>query len=179
MNGRSSRHGLGVCDASAQGRTMSSVMFTVLCVTSVVVSPALAAGPTRHSDENPAFHQELLQDQLSVRELMRLDAEQALQRLRKGGASPSPVLSPSQLPDSQRHSRLPPRLVAIYGVGNRLLAEITWKGQSYVYLKGQPSPVGRNSHASLRLQTLSSRCATLRDDEQRFELCLGHSGSGG
>ena len=151
------------------GRLMS----LVIGVSFMSSHTAEASTPDRQ-DQAPAILQhDLPKDQMLVRELMRLDAELALSRLQKTLSNASKETQQvSSRERNQGEGRSDPRLVAIYGVGQQLLAEVSWYGQSYVFLKGRAGPVGRNSAVTLRLKSLNPRCATFEEKEQRFELCL-------
>ena len=121
---------------------------------------------------------DLVQDQIAVRELMQLEIEQALQRQRKSAAGAGPAQSGAGARARQEPGA--PRLQAIYGVGQRLLAEVLWKGSSYIYLNGQLQPAGRKSETDVpRLKSISERCVTLQGSGRVFELCLGASGEEG
>lgn len=103
-------------------------------------------------------------DQLRVVELMRQETEKLLQ--------PHPSKSPgpsAQTPDETPHLR------AIYGVGQRLLAEVHWQGQDYLYLKGQAWPLGHTQN-QLRLVKLAGRCITLAHQEQTHHVCIKNPG---
>ena len=112
---------------------------------------------------------------------MRLDAEQAALRLRKGTSSAAGDTVMTPTPQLRGDSgQLRPKLQAIYGVGQRLLAEVSWQGQSYIYLKGQALPAGRKADAStLRLKSISARCIALQGPDRLFESCLGSAGHEG
>ena len=171
-----------------QSKQNVRVVAAVLLVALGAVSPSCAAAE-RSSDRVSPFQghtpvgagNDLLGDQLLVRELMRLDAEQAAQRLRKGvsssGAAVLPVAAESATVAAAQQR---PVLQAIYGVGQRLVAEVLWQGQSYIYLKGQSLPAGRKADAvTLRLKSISARCIALQGPERLFELCLGSAGQEG
>ncbi len=179
MNGRVDLSGIDRSACGARRRAPVRPRLLLALFTTVFCSFAWAAPP---SDSTPPVVQnDLLGDQMLVRELMRLDAEQAAQRLRKGVSPSSPGIVPVPAgPARGVASQQRPSLQAIYGVGQRLLAEVTWQGQSYVYLKGQALPPGRKADAStLRLKSISARCVALQGPDRLFELCLGASGQEG
>ncbi len=62
-------------------------------------------------------------------------------------------------------------LKAMYGVGKRLLAEVHWNGQDYVYLNGHTWPLGQ-AQKSLRLIRMAGRCITLGLQETQHQLCV-------
>lgn len=113
---------------------------------------------------------DLAAEQMSVRELMRLDTELALSHakntLRKDGGAGA---------DSRgqyaRSGAL--KLVAIYGVGKKLLAEVTDGTQSYIYMRGQALPVGGKAGASTyMLSGMSGSCVQLERKSEAHTLCL-------
>lgn len=104
-------------------------------------------------------------DRQQVHELMRLETEQLLQR--------SSVAN-SKTSESPQTNLL--RLKAIYGVGKRVLAEVHWNGQDYLYLKGQTWPLGNGSSAPLRLIEMTGRCITLAQKDQTHQLCVASPG---
>lgn len=64
-------------------------------------------------------------------------------------------------------------LHAVYGVGQRLVAEVAFRGESYLYLRGQVWPLGDpQGRSQLRLLELSSRCVRLAHKEQHFDACI-------
>lgn len=103
-------------------------------------------------------------DQLRVVELMRQETEKLLQPQPSKSSGPS-----AQTPDEMPHLR------AIYGVGQRLLAEVHWQGQDYLYLKGQAWPLGHTKN-QLRLVKLAGRCITLAHQEQTHHVCIKNPG---
>lgn len=161
-------------------RVVEQLMYMLVGVFFMLSNTAEASPQSNKDPASSPFQQALGKDQMLVRELMRLDAEMALSRLQKGfsnGSQETPQAVPTD--QIQGRSRSDPRLVAIYGVGQQLLAEVSWEGQSYVFLKGKAAPVGRNAAVTLRLKSLNSRCATLQEKDQRFELCLNTTDQGG
>ena len=171
-----------VCPTVSAGAALA-----VLVVLESVFPPVAWADSQPGSLPSPATVQaasvqnELLGDQMLVRELMRLDAEQAALRLRKGTSSAAGGTVMTPTPQLRGDSgQLRPKLQAIYGVGQRLLAEVSWQGQSYIYLKGQALPAGRKADAStLRLKSISARCIALQGPDRLFESCLGSAGHEG
>lgn len=64
-------------------------------------------------------------------------------------------------------------LRAVYGVGQRLVAEVSFRGESYLYLRGQSWPMGDpQGRSQLRLLEISSRCVRLAHKEQHFDACV-------
>lgn len=116
---------------------------------------------------------------ITVRELMRLEGEQALaaarQRRGQGQAAVSPVVGKPGLPAESTDSA--PRLVGIYGVGPRLFAEVRHGSQAWLFLKGQSRPVGRTNGDDLyRLRELAGNCVRLEHGGDETVLCLSRGG---
>ena len=64
-------------------------------------------------------------------------------------------------------------LVAIYGVGKKLLAEVTVGTQQYVYMRGQALPVGVKANSSAYLlRGISGSCVQLERKDEAHTLCL-------
>lgn len=165
-------------------RKARAALYVALSAGAVLVSalssvawadPQSGSLPLPPASQAASVQNELLGDQMLVRELMRLDAEQAALRLRKGTSSAAGGAVMTPMPQVRGGSGQPrPKLQAIYGVGQRLLAEVSWQGQSYIYLKGQTLPAGRKADAStLRLKSISARCIALQGPDRLFESCLG------
>ena len=118
----------------------------------------------------PVNH-ELAADQVSVRELMRLDTELAL-TLARGRSSAKQV-------DASAAKRVPrsmagePRLNAIYGVGRNLMAEVVLDHVTYLYRQGLALPVGVAPGNDVYLLTrISSSCVSLERSDASHELCM-------
>ena len=107
-------------------------------------------------------------ESLSVRELMQQDLRQALDEMRgganrKAGGAPIAVSGPV----------LAPRLVALYGVGRALMAEVQVGRNSYLYVKGQTHPAGHAADASVyQLRGMNGACIQLERGDDRHSLCL-------
>lgn len=104
----------------------------------------------------------------SVRELLRRDIQDALRpRASHGRPSPGPSLLPGAAPVAR------PRLVAMYGVGQRLMAEVHVGGRAFLYVRGQALPVGHAGDPSVyRLRGMNGACVQLERGEDRHSLCL-------
>lgn len=101
----------------------------------------------------------------SVRELMQLDMERALDQARRGAHSPAGV--------SEAGGRSVPRLVAMYGVGRSLMAEVLVGSQAYLYVRGQAFPVGyTNDPAVYQLRGMNGSCIQLHSAQSNHSLCL-------
>lgn len=115
---------------------------------------------------------ELLADQVSVRELMRLETAQALQRARGsngyGAATGSSAMA--GLPVRKAGAGVM-RLVAIYGVGRKLMAEVQVDGQTLLFMRGRLQAVGLGKAHEMRLLGMNSRCVELALGERRESLC--------
>jgi hypothetical protein len=136
-----------------------------------VIVPMLLAMPAVSLAAAGAID-DLAAEQMTVRELMHLDTERALglakKALRKDGG---------QAQGSENGNR-PTRsgelkLVAIYGVGKKLLAEVVIGAQPHVYLRGHPLPVGVKAGPSVyMLRGISGSCIQLERKEEAHTLCL-------
>lgn len=126
---------------------------------------AMAAANSGKADD-------LVAEQMSVRELMRLDTALALNHVKeklrarhKSGAAADDIRALAQNGSVN--------LVAIYGVGKKLLAEVRVGSQSYVYMHGRVLPVGlKTSSTALLLRGITASCVQLERDEQSHTLCL-------
>lgn len=136
-------------------------------------SPAAKAGdpPTPEAIDRITMD-ELAADQMSVRELMRLDTDLALSdarnrlrelaRGRQGAEQPGGMAQSGSL-----------KLVSIYGVGKNLLAEVAAGSRNYVYMRGQPGPIGQPADASLyQLRGINGSCVQLERGQESHTLCL-------
>lgn len=135
--------------------------------------PAGAAGPPpawAAPDGSPR-HAPVQQSDMAVWELMRLDTRLALVELRKrvraqeraGEAAGSVALNQSG----------DVRLVAIYGVGKRLLAHLVIGTHPVVFVHGKATPVQNGSpDQGYRLQGISGACVRLVRREQGYTACL-------
>ncbi|HUH86637.1 MAG TPA: hypothetical protein VL003_01120 [Pusillimonas sp.] len=120
---------------------------------------------------------ELSADQVSVRELMRLETEQALRRLRTGERAPA---SGNGLHGSAQIAAVgaAARLVAIYGVGSKLMAEVQVDGRRLLFIRGRPEAVGPGRTHAMRLLGITERCIEVSVNEQREFLCAPMPGAG-
>lgn len=115
---------------------------------------------------------DLATDQMSVRELMRLDTEQALGNARKNLRKADKEAAGTEGGNRYAHSGVL-KLVAIYGVGKKLLAEVMVGTQPYVYMRGQALPVGVKASASAyMLRSISDSCVQLERKDEAHTLCL-------
>lgn len=111
---------------------------------------------------------------VTVRELMRLDGEQALEAARKrrrAGAEVSPA--GTQAVGAGGVNADTPRLVGIYGVGKRLFAEVRSGSRALLFLKGHSLPVGHVAgHDPYRLKEMADACVRLERQGAETVLCL-------
>lgn len=131
----------------------------LLLVCALLVLGARADVP----DENFEWEQE------TVRELLRRDIQQALRSTarptsmdRGPGSAARPIESATR-----------PRLVALYGVGRQLMAEVRIGTQTLVYVRGHPFPIGHGADATVyRLREMKGRCVQLERAHEQESLCL-------
>lgn len=110
-------------------------------------------------------------DQMSVRELMRIDTEHALGQARSHSAQQGRRLGRPER--TVRKMAGEPRLAAIYGVGRQLIAEVVVDQVIYLYRYGQALPVGvAPGDDVLLLQKISTSCVDLKNAERAHHLCL-------
>jgi len=131
----------------------------------------LCSAPTLTQATAPD-NDDLASQQMSVRELMRLDTalalEQTRNRLRQQRGKPDQFDAGAALA-----TRETLKLVAIYGVGKKLLAEVMIGGQSHVYMRGQPLAVGAKAGPSTYLlRGISGSCVHLERGGEGHTLCL-------
>lgn len=120
---------------------------------------------------------EMARDQLTVRELMQLENEQALQAQRRRKSPAAAALAPDA-GQGVASGDVSLRLVGIYGVGKRLFAEVRRGTHAFVFLKGHSRPVGHTlGAADYRLKALTGACVQLEHHGEETVLCLpGGSG---
>jgi hypothetical protein len=115
-----------------------------------------------------AAGQDFASAQMSVRELMHMDAELARQQASKRLRAADP-----QHDVSRSSGSAAPRLAAIYGVGKKLLAEVVIGSRSHVYLRGQALPVGGQAGpGTYMLRGISGSCVHLERAGDSHTLCL-------
>lgn len=126
----------------------------------------------------------------TVREMLKLDAERALateQRLhreeeRRLGALNQVVLTAeAAAPEEPKVS--PPQevveppvvidVVGIFGVENKLMADVEINGARYRYLSGRSLPVGASDRFRFKLVKIHTPCVSLQDSKLGArEVCL-------
>ena len=104
----------------------------------------------------------------SVRELLRRDLQEALRPApARGGVPASRAGRPADALAGQ------PRLVAMYGVGSRLMAEVQVGGRAFLYVRGQALPVGHGGDSPVyRLREMNGACVRLERGALQYALCL-------
>ncbi|WP_132583446.1 hypothetical protein [Paralcaligenes ureilyticus] len=143
---------------------LSTMLFAAWACAWILTSPARASGPGAD---------DLAVDQMSVRELMRLDAEQALAQTRARVAGQNNSRAAQGVVSKAAHGGTAPRLVAIYGVGKKLLAEVLVGSQPHVYMRGQALPVGAKPGAAVpMLRGITGSCVQLERHDETHTLCL-------
>ncbi|MGB3290366.1 MAG: hypothetical protein WBA83_13930 [Burkholderiaceae bacterium] len=109
---------------------------------------------------------------MSVRELMRLDADLALTQL-KGRMSREGMATEAAQVGAASAAGGALKLVAIYGVGRKLLAEVMIGTRPYVYLHGKALAVGAKAGpAEYLLRGISGSCVHLERQQEAHTLCL-------
>lgn len=108
---------------------------------------------------------------MAVRELMRIETQQALvasrSRLDKAVTASGMLASMAAVSSGQM------KLLAIYGVGAKLMAEVLIDNQPYVYMRGRSLPVNsKNNATSYKLAGISGSCIHLERTGDEHTLCL-------
>lgn len=112
----------------------------------------------------------LAADQVSVRELMRLETAYALKLARARVDVPMQT-DMVKRPSAPMNGK--PTLTAIYGVGRHLMAEVVIDQERLLYRRGQVLPVGVAAGDTVfLLQEISASCITLQRAQESQRLCL-------
>lgn len=132
----------------------------------------LWAGAAAHAESADTTHTSHWAQLVSVRELLQLDTAEALRRAR----DQAPERSVSTTAGAPSVAAAPVlSLLAIYGVGHRLLAEVRLGNDRLVYLKGQSLPVGANrslpEHVP-RLVAIDGTCVRMTHQAREHTVCL-------
>ncbi|MGS1116678.1 hypothetical protein [Castellaniella sp. UC4442_H9] len=107
----------------------------------------------------------------SVRDLMRQDLQRALNDAARLG--PTTGSSGSRAVPAPVRPLLAPRLVALYGVGRALMAEVQVGRDSFLYVRGQAYPAGYSGDRTVyQLRGMNGACVQLERGEDRHSLCL-------
>lgn len=136
--------------------------------------PPAGAGPAAEpsvADPAPEDPQSRWETQ-SVRELMQQDLRDAL-RAASGAAAGRPDGGAGPDPGAGVRPVLEPRLVALYGVGQALMAEVQVGRRAYLYVRGQAWPAGHvGDRGVYQLRGMNGACVQLERGEDRHSLCL-------
>lgn len=134
-----------------------------------------SAGATLESIEEQTF--------ITVRELMRLEGEMALEaaRRRRGQTGPVSGLQPATRAPAAasvlQSSAESLRLVGIYGVGKRLFAEVRSGSRAWLFQNGRSLPVGSVAGEEVyRLKEVAGACVRLEQKGDETVLCLSRGG---
>jgi hypothetical protein len=148
--------------------TSLSLLLLLPGVVAVFLSGPVAAGPATPTPpvEDLAHDWETV----SVRELMQQDLRDALhEAAQRAKATHAAVAEGGGL----ARPLLAPRLVALYGVGKALMAEVQVGRQAYLYVRGQAWPAGHaGDHGVYQLRGMNGACVQLERGEDRHSLCL-------
>lgn len=150
-----------------------------VCAWLLPVCAAALPSPTAASTDVPTVVlPQPEQRDMAVRELMRLDTELALSALRQQLLEQERRHAKSARPGPDRSGPL--TLTAIYGVGNRLLAEVIIDSRSQVFMRGRPRAIDNGvPDSGFRLRGISGSCVDLERDTQQHTLCLSRPGVSG
>ena len=119
-----------------------------------------------------------MQTQITVRELMRLENQQALEDQRARRTARGRVGVPSITDGTARPASDSLQLVGIYGVGSRLYAEVRIGEQVLRFRKGQAHPMGRPDVVDApQLQKVKGSCARMKHRGREALLCLPGRGN--
>ncbi|MBC2770309.1 hypothetical protein [Pusillimonas minor] len=169
-------------------RRPQRLLMRCLCALMLVAVPGVAVTSSSveqaaQAEQSPpaAATDHLADDQMLVRELMRAEAALALSLMRDERVPVRRAQEGRPLaPDRAMSLVTRPVLQGIYGVGKRLLAEVQWQGETYIYLNGRALPVGRVADPKVYLlQAIQSRCVQLARGDARVTLCLDHDSEKG
>lgn len=128
--------------------------------------PLVGLASAMSHDDDPSA------DLMSVRELMRLESVQAIEQATASAAGHSKAVAAWPEPD-RGAQQTDLRLVAVYGFGSRLLAQVDIGGEHYLFEQGRARPTGRHSkNTDYILESISKACIRLRREETTHDLCL-------
>ncbi len=127
----------------------------------------------------PSIRDQWLQEQQSVRELMRMETEEASTRLQ-----PADQFAPHATQSDARGEAADDALVlvGIYGFGKRMTAQVLIDGRPHLYRQGRAQPLAQARlalhgadaplEAVYTLQGMSDSCVRLARGERPVTLCL-------
>lgn len=134
----------------------------IMLISSLAAFAAWASAPEAELGVN------WIDEQHSVRELMRLETRQALLRNQQHDDAEN-LLSPG----GADGKHLQPELTAIYGVGPHLTAEVRWGSERYRFKQGQSHQLVTASGPELYvLQTFAVPCIAMIHNKKSHRLCL-------
>lgn len=108
---------------------------------------------------------------VTVRELMQQDLLRAADEAARRGTLPEAAEGARGTPAAR--PMLAPRLVALYGVGRALMAEVQVGRESYLYVRGQAYPAGHAGDRGVyQLRGMNGACVQLERDDDKHSLCL-------
>ncbi|HUH58462.1 MAG TPA: hypothetical protein VL001_00150 [Candidimonas sp.] len=140
---------------------------SILTSTAMLLAVALQMPVVARADD-------LATEQMSVRELMRLDTARALDDARTAPRKDNALATAAN--QSGRYAQSGSlKLVAIYGVGKKLLAEVVVGQQNQMYMRGRALPIGvkeGDASASYMLRGISDSCVQLERQLESHILCL-------
>ena len=146
-------------------RAVLAQALLVLCMTPAAVQAQDQSAHALDAQDGPD-DPDIRWETQSVRELMQQDLRAALQAAPEGAASRS-------APGAGVRPVLEPRLVALYGVGQALMAEVQVGRQAYLYVRGQAWPAGHvGDRGVYQLRGMNGACVQLERGEDRHSLCL-------
>ena len=107
-------------------------------------------------------------DRMLVYELMQLEADAALNQARTGVLRAGRHDGMETSPSAGR-----PKLLALYGSGDRLLAHVSVNGQPMVYVRGRARPLGPvQQEPAYLLREMSASCVRLEGEQDSHTLCV-------
>jgi hypothetical protein len=120
-----------------------------------------------------AVANDLATEQMSVRELMHLETAHALDDARRNPRKDNALGSPADRADRHAQGGVL-KLVAIYGVGKKLLAEVQVGQQPHMYVHGRALPIGvkAGDTSAYMLRGISGSCVQLERKSESRILCL-------
>lgn len=144
------------------GRSRSLVWAFLLRAPHALAVFVVGLGPVAAWGQASAEPYDELSDiQLSVRELMHWETQQALAQVSPSATAREP-LQGVRLGSNSPGVNESPKLLAIYGVGRKLLAEVSIGAETLIFLKGHPVPVGYKAGAApYRLAKWDGHCISL------------------
>lgn len=157
--------------AKAEGTSSSTIQ-------AVMVEPTQAESDKSLDAATVTGPEHVATEHMTVLELMRLEAEQALHeaRERRGSRHRGPglrSLNASMMEGGRGPQTAGLHLVGIYGVGKRLVAEVKNGARTLYFRNGQEKPMGHVADEDLyRLRELKGNCVRLDRGGTEELLCL-------